>query len=93
MLNVFVLNLTNNGHLTNLIEIDFSGCRNTWEEILSIQVLSRNSVFELFSVVVDNLDTRLITVPASTAVDLFLRYFHLDSSEVVQLVQFMFKIL
>ena len=35
-----------------------------------------------------------ITVLASTAVDLyFLHYFHLDSSEVVQLVQFKFKIL
>ena len=34
-----------------------------------------------------------ITVLASTTVDLyFLHYFHLDSSEVVQLVQFKFKI-
>ena len=55
MLNVFVLNLTNNGHLTSLIEIDFSGFQNTWEETLSIQVLSRNSVFEFCSLVVDDL--------------------------------------
>ena len=35
----------------------------------------------------------IITVLASTTVDLyFLHYFHLDSSEVVQLVQFKFKI-
>ena len=37
--------------------------------------------------------TRGITVLANTTVDLyFLHYFHLDSSEVVQLVQFKFKI-
>ena len=35
-------------------------CQDTWEETLSIQVLSKNSVFELFSLVVDNLRHTII---------------------------------
>ena len=62
MLNVFVLDLTNNGHLTSLISKDSMLSRHlgAWEETLSIQVLSKNSVFELFSLVVDNLRHTII---------------------------------
>ena len=63
------------------------------DDLLDVNLLDfdrLNAYFDYSSVY---LRTDVITVLASTTVDLyFLHYFHLDSSEVVQLVQFKFKI-